>query len=79
MKTEVSIPKAMFEAAQQLAQDLDMSLSELYTAAIAAYVTAHQNTVDVTQNLDLIYEAESSTLEPELVALQMASISEDKW
>ena len=36
MKTDISIPNPIFEAATKLAQKLDMSLSELYTAALAA-------------------------------------------
>ena len=34
MKAEISIPNQIFEAAKQLAQKLDMSMSELYTAAL---------------------------------------------
>jgi hypothetical protein len=48
MKTEISIPNPIFEAAQQLAQQLNISLSELYTAAIAAYVAEYQDE-DVTE------------------------------
>jgi len=41
MKTEVSIPNPIFEAAQQLAEQLNMSLSDLYTAAVMAYVAEY--------------------------------------
>ena len=73
MKTEISIPNPIFEAAQQLAQQLNMSLSELYTAALAAYVAEYQNE-DVTEKLNQVYETEPSNLEPDLVTLQLASI-----
>ena len=78
MKTEISIPNPIFEAAQQLAQQLNMSLSELYTAAIAAYVAEYQNE-DVTEKLNELYETEPSNLEPDLVTLQLASIDGDNW
>ncbi len=79
MKTEILIPNSIFEEARQLAQKLDMSLSELYTAAIAAYVATHQNETDVTQTLNQVYQDEAPTLEPELIALQVASIEEERW
>ena len=77
MKVDISVPNPIFEAAQQLAQKLDMSLSELYTAALVAYVAAYQAEV-VTEKLNEIYESEPSTLEPELVTLQVASIGEER-
>ena len=74
----ISIPHPIFEAAKQLAPKLGMSLSELYTAALAAYVAAYQSE-DVTAKLNEVYETEPSTLEPELVALQVASIGTETW
>jgi hypothetical protein len=61
------------ESAEQLAWKLDVSLSELYTIALSTYVNAHQ-TENVTEALNRVYEIESSTLEPGLVALQVASM-----
>lgn len=55
-----------------------MSLSELYTVALSAYVNAHQME-NVTEALNRVYERESSTLEPGLVALQVASIGDETW
>ncbi len=78
MKADISIPNPTFEAAKQLAQKLDMSLSELYTAALAAYVATYQNE-DVTEKLNEIYETEESKLEPDLVTLQVASIGGKSW
>jgi hypothetical protein len=42
MKAEIAIPRPVSEAAEQLAQTLGMSLSELYMAAVTAHVTVHQ-------------------------------------
>lgn len=78
MKTDISIPNPIFEAATKLAQKLDMSLSEFYTAALAAYVATYENE-DVTAQLNEVYEAEESILEPELVALQVAAIGGESW
>lgn len=78
MKTEISVPNPIFEAAERLARELGMSLSEFYVAALAAYVAARQNG-DITKRLDEVYAKEDSALEPELVAIQIASIGEGKW
>jgi hypothetical protein len=60
-----------------LAQKLDISLSELYPAALTAYVATYESEV-ITAQLNEVYELEESILEPELVALQVASIGEEK-
>jgi hypothetical protein len=78
MKTEISIPHPMYEAAERLAKELGMSLSEFYVAALAAYMASYQNG-DVTKRLDAVYAQESSTLEPEMVAIQVASIGREEW
>ena len=78
MKTDITIPNPIFEAAKQLAQKLDMSMSELYTAALAAYLANYQNEA-VTEKLNEVYETEPSSLEPDLITLQVASIGSDSW
>jgi metal-responsive CopG/Arc/MetJ family transcriptional regulator len=78
MKTAISIPNPIFEAAEQLAQDLGMSRSELYATAIAAYVKVYHHE-NVTERLNQVYTEESSELEPGLVQLQIASLDEQSW
>jgi predicted RecB family endonuclease len=78
MKTNISIPNPIHEAAEQLAQTLGVSLSDLYTAALTAYVTAHQRE-EVTEALNRVYEREPSTIEPGLVTIQLASVGGETW
>lgn len=78
MKIDISIPNPIFESATKLAKKLDMSLSELYTVALAAYVETYDGE-DTTSQLNEVYKTESSTLEPELVTLQVASIGGQSW
>ena len=78
MKADISIPNPVYEAAEQLAQRLGVSLSELYTAALTAYVTAHQRGV-VTEILNQVYATEPSTPEPDLVNVQLASVGGEAW
>jgi len=78
MKTEISGPNPIYEAAQRWAEELGMSLSEFYVAAVAAYVATYQNG-DITKRLDEVHAKEDSKLEPELLAIQIASIGQEKW
>lgn len=42
MKIDISIPGPILAAATKLAQKLDMSLSKLYTGAVAAYIATYE-------------------------------------
>ena len=77
MKSDISIPNPIFLAAENLAKKMGVSLSELYTAALNAYVAEHQK--DVTETLNQIYTEEPSTLEPELVKMQVISLEGEQW
>jgi hypothetical protein len=78
MKTDISIPNPIFHSAEKLAQKMGISLSDLYTAALTAYVTEHQKG-QVTDTLDRIYAEEPSTVEPELVKMQVSAIGSEQW
>ena|SRR3990172_1264912 len=73
MKSDISIPNPVFVAAENLAKKMGVSLSELYNAALNAYVTEHQKE-NITEALDQVYIDEPSTLEPELVKMQVVSL-----
>lgn len=76
MRVDISIPNPISEAAEQLAQELGMSLSELYTAALSAYVARYR---DVTQSLDRVYSTETSTIDPALLEMQAVSLDGEAW
>ncbi len=78
MKTAISIPDAIFKAAEKLASRLGFSRSELYTKAVIAYLQKHRNE-GVTRRLDEIYNKESSGLDPIVHLLQSVSIDEEDW
>jgi lipopolysaccharide biosynthesis regulator YciM len=77
-KTEIAVPNPIFESAQQLARRMNVSMSELYTAALAAYVASHQDKA-VTDKLNEVYEGEPSSLDTELVVMQVSSIDGENW
>ena len=78
MKSDISIPNPVFHAAENLAKKMGVSLSELYTAALTAYVTEHQKE-NVTDALNRILETEPSTVEPEMVRMLVLSIGNEEW
>ena len=78
MKTAISIPDDVFQAAEELSKRLGMSRSELYAKAVAMFVKAHKST-RVKETLDAIYTTEDSRLDPALVALQALSLSKEEW
>ena len=77
MKTDISIPNSIYQAAEKLAKELGISLSELYTAALTAYVSDHEKK-NIAEGTNAVYTTEPSTLEPEIVEMQI--IAEfDAW
>ena len=78
MKTAISIPDSIFEAANHLARRLGISRSRLYTCAVSEYIREHQND-RVTEKLDEIYTKEPSHLDPASHRLQYSSLEKDEW
>jgi metal-responsive CopG/Arc/MetJ family transcriptional regulator len=80
MKTAISLPDPLFEAADRLARRLGKSRSQLYAEALRAYLDKHSDQ-DITARLNEIYgaEPELSKLDPVLEALQWRSLPKEEW
>lgn len=79
MKTAISIPDEVFQAAEKTAKKLGISRSELYATAVREYVE-HYRKDDVTAKLDLVYADDSlSDLDPVLGAMQKLSLEKEDW
>jgi metal-responsive CopG/Arc/MetJ family transcriptional regulator len=79
VETAVSLPDSLVEAADQLAERLGVSRSELYAAAIEEYLRSHRNE-GVTEALNRVYREEPSGLDPVISAIQSASLPREvKW
>jgi metal-responsive CopG/Arc/MetJ family transcriptional regulator len=74
----VSIPDALFEAADQLAARLKISRSELYARALTS-VIAQEGSDVVTQRLDALYSVEDSALDPVLKGAQHRRALSSEW
>lgn len=80
MKTAISIPDRIFRSAEQLAAQLGISRSRLYTRALSTLVEKHRNDL-VKTRLDEIYGpgGVESSLDPGLTLAQQRSIGREKW
>ncbi|MGH6900018.1 MAG: ribbon-helix-helix domain-containing protein [Geminicoccaceae bacterium] len=80
MKTAVSLPDPLFEAADRLARQLGKSRSQLYAEALQAFLERHRDD-DITARLNEIYDAEPelAKLDPVLDALQLEVLRREKW
>ena len=78
MKIAISVPDPVFQAGEHLAQQLKLSRSQLYSDALAAYLSSRGATA-VTARLDAVYGSMDSTLEPGLARAQIKSLDDETW
>ena len=78
MKTAVSLPDPVFQAADELAGRLGLSRSALYAEAVSEFLKQHRQD-GVTESLNAIYSVEAAHLDPVLQELQSASLTEEEW
>ncbi len=78
MKTVISLPDKVFEAAEALASRLGISRSELYANALKAYLQKF-NRDHILQQLNQVYAEEDSSLDPTLATLQSMSLPHEDW
>ncbi len=80
MKTAISIPDPIFEAADRLARRLGVPRSELYAKAVSAYLERYRQE-GVTAALNRVYGSnpEESRVEADVRALQEASVPRERW
>ena len=75
MKTAISVPDRLFDAAERMSRKLGISRSRLYALAVEAYLKSHR-THRVKEALNAAYQSEASEMDPALRAMQDASVSQ---
>ena len=75
MKTAVSIPDPIFEAADRLASRRKISRSELYAEALSRVLDA-EDADDITARLDAVYSDIDSSLDSDLASAQADAVKE---
>jgi hypothetical protein len=80
MKTAISIPDALFAAAERLAGQLGVSRSELYREALGAFLREHSQE-GVTEALNAVYGPDGcdSRIDPAVASMQLGSLGGEEW
>jgi len=80
MKSAISIPDPLFNAAEELAKRLGISRSELFQRAMRSFLREHGHE-GITDALNAVYENQEERvgLDPVLEYLQGASITREDW
>ena len=80
VKTAISIPEALYKAADHVAKRLGVSRSELYRRALRAFLGDHRED-GVTEALNEVYGAKGNAagVDPLLEKLQAASLPREEW
>jgi metal-responsive CopG/Arc/MetJ family transcriptional regulator len=78
VKTAISVPDHVFEAAEELARRLGVSRSELYSSAVAQFLEENRS-IGVTALLDQVYSEEDSKVGDDIMALQLDALPEETW
>ena len=80
MKTAISIPDEIFDAAERAAKRLGMSRSELYVNAVREYVERYGR-ANIVEKLDEVYSNSQASpgVDPVLDRLQYSSLPRENW
>lgn len=78
MKTAISVPDEVFEAADRTAKKLGVSRSELYSTAVYEYIERHK-IEGVTSRLNNLYTSQDSKLDGYLGQMQGQSLKKEDW
>lgn len=73
MKIAISIPDDLFEKAEELAEKLEVSRSQLYAQAISEYAERHSSQ-RVREKLDEVYASQESELDSALALMQSIAL-----
>ena len=78
MKTAISIPDPIFEAAVDLARRLGMSRTQLYTTAVTRFLDSFDDEA-VTQALNVVYSESTVSMDPLLLHMQLQTLPVEEW
>ncbi|MGO8735289.1 MAG: ChpI protein [Terriglobia bacterium] len=78
MKTAISIPDPLFNAAERAAKRQKVSRSRFYAKAVAAYLKSQQEK-GIKEALDAVYGNEPSEPDPFVTAAAYHLLAKEKW
>ncbi len=78
MKTAISIPNELFQAAEQYARSHGVTRSNLYSQAVAQFLENHSRD-QITQKLNDVYPDQPNEINRTISALQFSSLEQEEW
>ena len=78
MKTAISIPIDIFNAAESFAQQSHLTRSALFTRAVVEFLSRRRND-GVTERLNRLYGKEESHLDEIFSKMQTSIIAKERW
>lgn len=78
MKVAISVPDAVFDAAEKLASHTGKSRSQLYSEALARYLEANSGSM-ITERLNAVYSQQPARMDESLEAAQFEVLSREAW
>lgn len=78
MKTAISVPDEVFESAEHLAKHLKMSRSELYSRAVAEFVSRHSPD-EVTESFDRVCADLDEAPDPAFQRAARSVLEKSEW
>lgn len=78
MKVAISLPDPLFSAAEQMAEQLHVSRSQLYAQALAEYLATRQDSA-ITQRLNAVYAVGQERVDPALNKAQLGVLGDEAW
>jgi len=78
MKTAISLPDDLFDAAERAAKRLKLSRSEFMARALAEYFKTYSGE-QITRKLDEVYSKEEARLDPAVKTAQAKAIGKEVW
>ncbi len=78
MKIAISLPDPLFNAGEQLAEELGIPRSQLYAEALASYLKTHGGPA-ITAKLNEIHGAMAMPVEPALTKAQLRTLNHEAW
>ncbi len=77
MKTAISLPRDVYQAAEAAARREGMSRSRLYVEAIQLFLQS-RGTRRITERLNEVYASTPSSVDPAFIVMQSASLGPDE-
>jgi metal-responsive CopG/Arc/MetJ family transcriptional regulator len=78
MKIAISVPDDVFQAGEHLARQLGVSRSQLYSDALAQYLSA-KGAAEVTARLNAFYSTSPANLDQALARAQTKILADETW